>query len=86
MLFRSTYLRVPGSGMHSQNTGIAPMCRLTAISTAVFLACPARVRTVAVKPGRHQSGWLPVALDERGPHMPTENRGAVVAATGVAAG
>ena len=35
MLFRSTYPRVAGSGTHSQNTGIAPMCRLTAISTAV---------------------------------------------------
>ena len=62
------------------------MCRLTAISTAVSWLAQPGLRTVAVKPGREQSGWLPVALDERGPHMPTEDRGAVVAATGVAAG
>jgi hypothetical protein len=51
-----------------------------------FLAGPAWVRAVAVEPGREQFGWLPVALDERGPDVPPEYRGPVVAAAGVAAG
>ena len=86
MLFRSTYPRVPGSRTHSQNTGIAPMCRLTAISTAVsWLAQPGcgpwRSSQDAISPGGCPSRWMSAA-----PDMPPEDRGAVVAATGVAAG
>src|SRR5580692_559874 len=47
-----------------------------------FLVGPACVGAVAVEPGCEQSGWLPVALYERGPDMPPEDRGAVVAAAG----
>jgi hypothetical protein len=51
-----------------------------------FLAGPAWVRAVAVEPGREQFRWPPVALDERGPCVPPEYRGPVVAAAGVASG
>lgn len=51
-----------------------------------FLAGPAWVRAVAIEPGCEQSRWLPVAADERCPDVPPEDRGAVVATTGIAAG
>jgi hypothetical protein len=60
------------------------MWRLTATSRG-FLARPAPVRAVAVRPGCEQSRWLPVAVDERGPDVPPEDRGPVVADAGIAA-
>ena len=66
MLFRSTCPRVAGSGTHSQNTGIAPMCRVTAISTAVsWLAQPGcgpwRSSQDAISPGGCPSCWMSAA-------------------------
>jgi hypothetical protein len=54
-------------------------------STSARVAGPARVRAVTVEPGREQSRWLPVAVDERRPDVPPEYRGPVVAAAGIAA-
>ena len=56
MLFRSAYQRVAGSGTLSQSTGIAPMCRLTAIFDRGFLGGPVQVGAVAVEPDAGSPG------------------------------
>ena len=86
MLFCSTYAAGAGvrdgKAQHRHGADVAADGHLE----RGFLVGPAGVGAVAVEPGCEQSGWLPVAVDERGPDVPPEYRGPVVAAAGVAAG